>query len=144
MLMKALLAFDGSDYAERASRCLIRMMKENPALDATVISVAELDENLVNLLPQGKVLADIQEVCNLRAAGMVEKAVSLFKEAGLDVVPVVRQGDPSRVIAEFAAREKFELIVMGKHGMNDFKGILIGSVTRQVVSLSGCPVMIVK
>ncbi|MCL6639196.1 MAG: universal stress protein [Firmicutes bacterium] len=142
--MKVLLAFDGSGYSVRAAQYLIKMSEENPAVNVTVITVAELGEDLVNLLPPGKVLAEIKESCFDRAREIAAMAVSMFRDARLEVNSVVKLGEPSRTITGYAARENFDLIVMGKHGLNDFKGILIGSVTRQVISLSPCPVMVVQ
>jgi nucleotide-binding universal stress UspA family protein len=50
----------------------------------------------------------------------------------------------ARTIAQEARRAKADLIVMGSRGLSDIEGFLLGSVSRQVVAVAGCPVLVVK
>jgi nucleotide-binding universal stress UspA family protein len=52
----------------------------------------------------------------------------------------VMEGDPARVIAEFAASERCDLIVMPTHGYGPFRRFLLGSVTAKVLHDAVCPV----
>jgi nucleotide-binding universal stress UspA family protein len=52
----------------------------------------------------------------------------------------LREGDPARVIVEYAHAEKFDLIVMPTHGYGPFRRFLIGSVTAKVLHDVDVPV----
>jgi nucleotide-binding universal stress UspA family protein len=61
--------------------------------------------------------------------------------AGVDVAPVVREGQPSDVLLEEA--HTAELLVVGTRGLGGFKGLLLGSVSQQVAHHAACPVVVV-
>jgi len=52
---------------------------------------------------------------------------------GLPVSRVLTEGDPARVIAQYACSEKCDLIVMPTHGYGPFRRFLLGSVTAKVL-----------
>jgi len=54
---------------------------------------------------------------------------------------VALRGDPARVIREFAATERADLIVMPTHGYGPFRRMLLGSVTAKVLHDAHCPVL---
>jgi nucleotide-binding universal stress UspA family protein len=53
---------------------------------------------------------------------------------------VVIEGDPARVVVDFAAKESCDLIVMPTHGYGPFRRFLLGSVTAKVLHDAACPV----
>ncbi|MGE0759900.1 MAG: universal stress protein [Pirellulaceae bacterium] len=53
-------------------------------------------------------------------------------------------GDPGHEIADLAAREHAELIVLPSHGRTGLKRLLIGSVAERVVRLAHCPVLVLR
>ena len=60
--------------------------------------------------------------------------------AGIDVKKIVVTGDPAAIIAEFAHREKPDLIVMPTHGYGPFRRFLLGSVAAKVLHDVDAPV----
>lgn len=63
---------------------------------------------------------------------------------GIEDVPVVRTARPggaANVLCEIA--ERADLLVVGARGLGGFRGMLLGSVTHQVVSQSRTPVVVV-
>lgn len=58
----------------------------------------------------------------------------------LPVEHVLREGDPARMIVEFANSEHIDLIMMPTHGYGPFRRLLLGSVTAKVLHDAGCPV----
>jgi nucleotide-binding universal stress UspA family protein len=50
------------------------------------------------------------------------------------------EGDPGRTIAEYAEKEKADLIMMPTHGYGPFRRFLLGSVTAKVLHDAHCPV----
>lgn len=53
-------------------------------------------------------------------------------------------GEPGHKIAELAAQEKAELIVLSSHGRTGISRLLIGSVAEKVVRLAHCPVLVLR
>jgi nucleotide-binding universal stress UspA family protein len=78
--------------------------------------------------------------------GMLEdgrQRVESFLKSAFQDVPTTRlmlEGDPARRIAEFADKEKVDLIMMPTHGYGRFRRFLLGSVTAKVLHDVNCPV----
>ena len=53
----------------------------------------------------------------------------------------VKQGRPPQVILE--AAEDADLVVVGSRGRDGFAGLLLGSVSSQVIQHAHCPVTVV-
>ena len=53
-------------------------------------------------------------------------------------------GRRAQVIADTAKGEKAQLIVMGTRGRTDLEGLILGSVTSQVLQIAPCPVTVVR
>lgn len=52
--------------------------------------------------------------------------------------------NPSRALVNTAKHEEFDLIVIGSRGLGSAASILLGSVSRQVVTKAECDVLVVK
>lgn len=68
-----------------------------------------------------------------------------LKEVGSGAVPVtgdVVQGHPATVLLK--AAEDADLLVVGSRGFGGFTGLLLGSVSTQVLHHSPCPVLVVR
>ena len=57
---------------------------------------------------------------------------------------VIDHGDAAAQILKQTSRAKGDLIVMGTRGLNNFRGLLIGSVSNRVIHNSKCAVLTVK
>ncbi len=67
--------------------------------------------------------------------------------AGLDIgdyTPLIVHGDPSQSVIDQEQEFDADLIVMGKHGRNFTEELLLGSVTKHVLSESQCDVLVVE
>lgn len=74
----------------------------------------------------------------------IERAAS---QAGLDpmrVSRVVQQGHAGRTLLEQAEHMGADLIVLGKHGESVLEELMLGSVTRHVLSDAKCDVLVVR
>lgn len=61
--------------------------------------------------------------------------------AGVEVEHHVVEGGPAAVLLD--AAEGADLVVVGTRGHGGFKGLLVGSVSHQVVGHAPCPVVVV-
>jgi len=71
---------------------------------------------------------------------------ALAARAGLtldDYVPVVKHGDAVRHILDQRAQSRSDLIVMGKHGIHVTEELLLGSVTKRVLSETRSDMLVV-
>ena len=74
-----------------------------------------------------------------------ESMEGLCSQAGLALDQaryVLMHGDPSSSVIEQEQVQSADLIVMGKHGENLFEELLLGSVTKHVLSESQCDVLV--
>jgi len=76
---------------------------------------------------------------------MVEAARWQAENAGVAKVSgEVEDGDPAHRIVEVAEREQVDLIVTGRRGVGDLKGLLLGSVTHKVAQAAKCACLTVE
>jgi nucleotide-binding universal stress UspA family protein len=76
---------------------------------------------------------------------LVEGARWQAESAGVaKVTSLVEDGDPAHRIVEVAGREGADLIVMGRRGLGDLKGLLLGSVTHKVAQAARCACLTVE
>lgn len=85
-------------------------------------------------------IGDFEEV----AEAAVEHAVADARrlEPRVDCVGAVVHGPPAAVLVEAAQAE--DLLVVGSRGRGNVAGLLLGSVSRQVVHDARCPVVVVR
>lgn len=149
--MRVLCAVDGSEYSQWAVQALEALASREPEsvtllhiVDAPAIEAA-----------QGK-----NVVAAKRALGASEKAGRLIlreAERAARVAlsqaatgprttfhSVLAHGPLPQTIVRQARRLKTDLLIMGSRGLSDIKGFLMGSISRQVVSMAPCPVLVVK
>lgn len=63
--------------------------------------------------------------------------------AGVNFEVEMRIGEAVRMILDFAARENFDLIILGRQGRGAITQWLLGNVTGKVARKATCPVLIV-
>lgn len=74
----------------------------------------------------------------------LEKTTEQLKNEGIDADSVLAGGEPSKEIADAAAREKCDLIAMSTHGHRWLKDLLYGSVANEVRHITRVPVLLVR
>ncbi|MDD4102155.1 MAG: universal stress protein, partial [Kiritimatiellae bacterium] len=63
--------------------------------------------------------------------------------AGINFEVEMRIGEAARMILDFATRENFDLIILGRQGRGAITQWLLGNVTGKVSRKATCPVLIV-
>lgn len=58
--------------------------------------------------------------------------------------PVIREGDPGLLIADYADEVHADLIVMPSHGYHGVKRLLLGSVAERVLRHANCPILVLR
>lgn len=139
---RVLVPVDFSAHSAEAMRAAARIA---PDAQLTALHVFELPF-------EGKLwLANIaeDEIHRLRSQARAEALRALIDLAasigpgGERFTPAVEHGHAARAILARAGQLDADLIVIGKHGRSKFEELLIGSVTRHVLSDARCDVLVV-
>jgi nucleotide-binding universal stress UspA family protein len=62
----------------------------------------------------------------------------------IEMTPEVKTGNPVEEIVKFQKKNGIDLIVMSPHGRRSVMKTLLGGVAEKVVSMAGCPVLLMK
>jgi nucleotide-binding universal stress UspA family protein len=138
MISKLLVAYDGSEQAEKAYAMAVDMASKYSA-KLIVLSVARPPEPPVAVELEA-VLESATEYYEGHFKTMQEKAATL----GIDATFQVRVGHPAEQIVHMANEEKADAIVMGHRGESFLQRWLLGSVAKRVLSYAHCTVVVVR
>jgi nucleotide-binding universal stress UspA family protein len=139
MFKRILCATDGSEHGDRAVRQAARM---------ALADDAELHlAHVIERIPGGGRLAG-QHVFLTESeidARIVRQGEELAQQEGViaEVHLVRGAGHPAKQLAELAGRIDADLIVLGSRGHSPLAGVVLGSVTHQLVHAAGRPVLAV-
>lgn len=138
MFKNIILAVDGSEYSHRAS-AYARSLAERYGADLFLIHVFSPTSDLLGY-------QDFEKLYSKRkSAGqkILDEAQELMGITAIKVHRELIEGSEADAIIAVAKKNQADLIVMGTRGFGAVKGILVGSVSRKVLHLSACPVMVV-
>ncbi len=81
-----------------------------------------------------------------RATGeaILAEAKSFFAEKNIQAKAILLGGHPAMTIAEVAAKEGYDIIVIGSRGFGGLKRLFLGSVSNAVLQEAKANVLIVK
>ena len=140
--MKILLAADGSIYTRRAVNYLVR--------DLDILG-RQPEIHLLNVRPPlpGRAAAALGRAIVRRYYGNeARKALALAKRTlnrhRISYKEVHRIGGPGELIAAYAKKGKFSLVVMGSHGRGALTNLMLGSVASKVLANCKVPVLIIR
>jgi nucleotide-binding universal stress UspA family protein len=136
---------DGSDTATAAVRQAIELAKLSNAKLDLVAAFEPVPQSRLRE-EQQEVPGDIQYAVGPRedVNAILETAVGMAKQEGLDAEPYPREGDPADAILDVAEEIGADLIVVGNKGMTGAKRFLLGSVPNKVSHHAPTAVLIVR
>lgn len=140
MFTHILLAYDGSEHAQRAADLAGQLAREQqPPASVRVVTAAEpLSANLGE--PNFSQLAAER---SLQGHALLTAAVARLG-AGLEIHQELLFGPAADEIVQVAAIRQCDLIVMGSRGLGGLRALLMGSHTQKVLSHAPCPVLVVR
>ncbi len=130
MFKRILVAFDGSKHANRAAHV---------AFDLAAKYSARVTFLLVDFVGEGDKEMD--------ATSAIKMALKIAREKGLqdeDFDVVVEVGYAAQIIANYAVRNDYDVIAMGRRGLGSVNRLLLGSVSTKILSLAKCTVITVR
>ncbi len=140
MFKKILLAYDGSDHSRKAALLAADMAREHPG--EVVVSLVTVMEKSPREMGESY-LSQIIEKRTEIGLNNLKEAVELLG-TGFEIQENLLFGDAAQTIIQTAHTQGCDLIVMGTRGLGLLQGLLVGSQANKVVSLSECPVLLVK
>jgi len=75
---------------------------------------------------------------------VLEPVRTQLAEQGIEAEVVHKLGHPADEIASCAESGKFDLLVMGSHGVGALKNLVLGSVATKVLAKCSVPVLLVR
>ena len=142
-LKKILVAYDGSSHSKEAL---------NWAIDLSLLSGAEVAavkvfdaSGLYTTLEAGvaSVMKMLEEM-HQEDLRLMDDVVAVGQNRGVKVAGEIIQGNVAGGIISYAKQNNVDLIIAGTKGHGDLEALLMGSVTRNLVSLAHVPVLVVK
>ena len=133
-----ILAFDGSEYSNRA----LQYAKTFAERFEATLWLVHIFTHTSDLLGY----EDYEKLYSKRKASgqkILGEAFQELSNTGLDVREKLEEGPEAESILDIAKRCQADLIVMGTRGHGKLTGLLVGSISRKVIHHSSCPVMVV-
>lgn len=137
-----LIPIDGSPAALRALAWALEVVRGHADGQVHVLNV---QSPMLHPWP-GRLLSPDMIAAELRSEGqkLLVQPEIMARAEGLARVPEVRIGAAAEVIANYAAEQRCDAIVMGSRGMGAVSALVMGSVAQKVVHLASVPVTLVK
>ncbi len=138
-----ILATDGSESAERAIVAAAELAKSsNAKLLIVHVSEDKFSDKQRFLLEQLQVTEG--DALEEFSRWVLSRAKSLAENHGaLNIETAAAGGDPAKVLMEIAEREHADAIAVGRRGLGQLQGLLLGSVSRKLACLAPCAVIVV-
>ncbi|WP_422122957.1 universal stress protein [Planococcus sp. X10-3] len=139
MYKTILLAADGSENSLRAAREAVKIASMTKGSEVTILYVIDHNEAQSEEIHRGTPL----EVEKARQK-KIEPITDLLQSKEIFYKKEMIYGIPSHVISEYANDRNFDILIMGKRGLNPMQEMVLGSVSRSVLNKVDAPVLIVK
>jgi len=144
---KIMIATDGSDCSKLAAKKGIDLarLSGGTVYAVYVVSTASLsmDGDYFSSVRANPNLELIYEALKNQGQQAVDYVISLGEMKGVNVKPVLLEGNTAEELLRYAKEEKMDLVIMGTLGKTGLYRLLLGSVAENVVRHSKVPVMVV-
>lgn len=141
-MIKFLIPVDGSEPSDNAVRHLIRLARELEAVEIHLLNVR--DPVAAWEVRRFLTEEEIDQAQRAEGENELQSARALLDAAGLTYSAEVRIGSIAQTIADYAAEQGCDAILMGSHGRGGLANLLLGSVATKVVHLAPVPVTLVR
>lgn len=153
-MYKILVPIDGSDYSRRALKEAIKI----GGLFDTNLLILHVRPEHVTKVDDGSVDPRLygDDETEKRSIALLDSMVDELSDIGKakvekiskvgNVAKLSKVGDVAETITSFIKKEEVDLVVMGSQGVNagKIRSVFVGSVTKEVLAHSTCPVLVVK
>lgn len=141
-MLRILVAVDGSESSDRAVSHLLRKLgwyKESPEIHLLNVQ-ASLPADVSRFISPEQLEGFHRE----RGEEALASARAVLDAAKIRYVTHIGIGEPAHVVSHYAKEKAIDQIVMGTRGLGTVGGLVMGSVTTKVLSLTDVPVLLIK
>ena len=138
---KILLPFDGSKCSLKAAEYVAQLMSSDKQVSCTAIFVMPFTRDMAKFL--GMYDDEYDSRFRELTGSIEEKVIHIFRNKGLNVEILYREGDPVKVICNLAKQHDYSEIIMGSRGDTGFKKVINGNISQVVARKAICPVKII-
>jgi nucleotide-binding universal stress UspA family protein len=137
-----LAATDGSEEATRAVETAARLSKAWGAKLVIMTAAKELSAD--EMLEARRHSIEPGDLLERFSRDTLSEAKACAQRAGAAQVEVVEcMGDAARAVADLAATERADMIVVGRRGRGRLAGLVLGSVSQKLAVSAPCPLVVV-
>lgn len=130
----------GIDTSEDSKRALALAIDEAVLRGSELVLVHAYPTPEIVALPAVVTLPSDEELKTAAAQIIADMMAEVALPDGMHVTTHIAPGGAARVLCE--ASKNADMLVVGARGLGGFRGLLLGSVTHQVVAHAHCPVLI--
>ncbi len=141
---RILLPADASDPAARAAEHAVALWRNNPSRETMEIHLMNVQRVLSGDVARFVPRESIRDYHRERSEKALERARRVLDESGVKYAVHMLVGKPWEAISDHAAKNGFDLILMGTRGLGTYTGAALGSVAQGVAQRSAVPVLLVK
>ncbi|MCG2610848.1 universal stress protein [Flavobacterium sp. SM15] len=141
-MKRILVPTDFSNHAEYALKVAAQIAKKNNA-EIYILHMLELPHEGNDALSEGHEIPEIMYF-KKRAEEKLDELTQASYLDGIDVSEIIKIEGTFEGIIGISKKNDIDLIVMGSHGSNGFREMIIGSNTEKVVRTSEVPVLVIK
>ena len=147
MFKHILIPTDGSRLAAKAIKAGVEMAKETGARVTGYCAQEPVPAHLYGegYVADKRLAAEFERRAREHAETCVEEIAAAAKARGVPFTALVTKSSvPSRGIIEAAQRRKCDVIFMASRGHRGLAGLLLGSVTQEVLTHTEIPVLVFR
>jgi len=139
---KILIATDGSKASEKAANFGIEIARLSGAkiYAIYVIDITYYDSILMDKTWKKEEYKRFEKIGHIATSFVEETA----KSVGVEAESILLKGNPAEKIADFAEKQKVDMIVVGSLGKSGIERFVLGSVSGKVVRHAKVPVLVVR
>ena len=140
MFRKILLAYDGSEGANRALAVGIDLAKTHGA-ELWAVAVQEKLPRFSGTIDE---VQEEKQFADEQYGKLLDAARAKAKEAGIELKTLMRPGHPAQTIVAVAKEGKFDLVLVGHTGLSGVWAAFLGTTAEKVSRHAPCSVLIVR
>ena len=110
----------------------------NPITLLHVINIKKMDYRMI---PDFQIEM-VRQYATKTGEKFLAKQTARLEAAGLQVIPRIESGFPRDIICSIANKEKFSLVVIGRHNSGEIHDVIFGSVSNYVLHNVTRPVLL--
>ena len=141
MATKVLVPINGSEASHRVLETIIAN-RERFNVNLTLLHIINTHKLAYRMIPDFQIEM-IQQRAEQAGNALLGEAKDLLVMAGISTISRLETGDPRQLIVHIANEEKFDLLVIGRHGMGEIRDVLFGDVANHVLHKCSIAVLLV-